>query len=184
MARKERKIADKADSLPVESSKKVSDKLTSQEWTFLELYFCTPYKKGRDRMTIEKAMIQAGYANISQKERYRKAESIVKRYEQQADDSRKVFQDLHFGQVRIAQGIIDKAKNAKSEMVSLNALGLAAKATRMLQEPEQAHQGVKIIINCPVVADPNQPHQGPPGITIQDDRPTIPPPQKPLMITK
>lgn len=165
-----------------EASIDIKGKLTLQELKFLEIYFTTPYSPKKGRMTIEKAMIAAGYTNISQRERYRIAAKIVKKYEDQTEDARKIFQDIGFGPVEIAKGIKALAKTARSEMVKLNAHGMAAKASRMLREPEQTHQGVQIIINC-ASPSPGQ-GQGPPvQVNVQEVRPAIPKPKKPLQIT-
>jgi hypothetical protein len=62
------------------------------------------------------------------------------------------------------------AENAKSEMVKLNALTLAAKCLRLTQEPEQTHQGVNIIINTvSVVTSGSQCAPQRPKTTIQGE---------------
>ena len=152
----------------------LKDKITLKELSFLEIYFV-----GGE--TIDSAMIKAGYGEFGVQWRYELAQKIVRKYEAQAEDTRKIFQDIGFGQLTIAQGIKDKALNAKSEMVSLNAYQLAARCTRMLEEPQASHQGVNIIINCGTepAGSPGAPAR-PVNVSIQGE----PLPAKPLQITK
>jgi len=141
---------------------KLTDKLTKQELCFLELYFNMPRFKGKDLITINKAMLLAGYGNYPENTRYVLAKKIVKKYERAAPDARKVFQDLGFGQVRVAQGIIDKAETARSEQVSLKALMYAGDCQGMRQETRESYQGINIVINT--APPPSQaPCPGPPG---------------------
>ena len=152
----------------------LKDMLTLKELKFLEIYFV-----GGE--TIDSAMIKAGYGEFGIQWRYELAQKIVRKYEAQAEDTRKIFQDIGFGQLTIAQGIKDKALNAKSEMVSLNAYQLAARCTRMLEEPQASHQGVNIIINCGTepAGGPGAPAR-PVNVLVQgSDLPS-----KPLQITK
>ena len=141
------KILDKPVSLPkpipeiVNDSISLKDQLTAKEMKFLEI-FCS------GEVSMERAMVLAGYETGHPNSVYYRAHKIIKKYESQTEDTRKIFQDIRFGQLTIAQGIKNKALNAKSEMVSLNAYQLAARCTRMLEEPQASHQGVNIIINC------------------------------------
>ena len=148
--------------------------MTLRELLFIELRFV-------EEMEIDKAMIQAGYGDHGEKYRYLLAQKIVKKYESLSEDSKKIFQDVGFGQLTIAQGIKNKALNAKSEMVSLNAYQLAARCTRMLEEPAQSHQGVNIIINCGTepAGGPGAPAR-PVNVSIQGEAL----PAKPMQITK
>ena len=119
----------------------LQEALTARELRFLDFHLL-----GGE--SADKALIQAGYTGYHQNSLYRLGRSIVLKYERQTEDTKKIFQDIGFGQATIAQGIKEKALLAKSEMVSLNAYQLAARCTRMLEEPQASHQGVNIIINC------------------------------------
>ena len=55
------------------------------------------------------------------------AKKIVRKYEAATPQARNIFANLGFGPVRVAEGIIDKADNSRSEAVSLRALDLAAR---------------------------------------------------------
>ena len=148
--------------------------MTLRELLFIELRFI-------EEKEIDKAMIQAGYGDHGEKYRYLLAQKIIKKYESLSEDSKKIFQDVGFGQLTIAQGIKNKALNAKSEMVSLNAYQLAARCTRMLEEPQASHQGVNIIINCGTepAGSPGAPAR-PINVLVQGEAL----PAKPLQITK
>lgn len=162
-----------------ENNVELKGKLTLKEINFLELYFAGGY-------TIEKAIIAAGYQSKNQRFLYRVAAKIVQKYEQQADDARKIFQEIGFGQVKIAQGIKNLAEKAKSEMVRLNALALAAKCCRMTSEPEGSYQGINIIIHTgPAPGEPGQPGQPPPArVVIQGGPSSSAAPTKPLQIVR
>jgi hypothetical protein len=124
----------------------------------------------------------AGYENMTRNQMYDLARKIQIKYERLTEDGRKYFQLVGFGPIEVAKGIKELAKKARSEMVRLNAHGMAAKGTRLLREPEESTQGVKIIINCPTVAP--QPGPGVPGRPGQGEREPVPGPVKPLQITK
>ena len=174
------KILDKPVNVPepipeiVNDSINLKDQLTAKEVKFLEIY-CS------GEVSMERAMVLAGYETGHPNSVYYRAHKIIKRYESQTGDARKIFQDIGFGQLTIAQGIKNKALLAKSEMVSLNAYQLAARCTRMLEEPQASHQGVNIIINCGTEpgGSPGAPAR-PVNVSIQGEAL----PAKPLQITK
>lgn len=142
----------------IEDNNEVIDikaKLTLQEIRFLEIYLTSDYKKGKDRMTIEAAMIAAGYTNISQRERYRIAANIVKKYERQAPLAQNILQDIGFGQLRIAKGMKRLSEKAKSEMVQYRALEWGSKATSMIQDVPQTNTGIQIVFTCSREAPPD-----------------------------
>jgi len=170
------------------TNNKAKDQLTSQELTFLELLFNTPRKDWKSQISIDKAMLGAGYGGFSQDWRYKLARKIVKKYERGAAGASQVFQDIGFGQVRVAQGIADKAENAQSEAVSLNALALAARCQGMTEPKEQGGSLVQIIINTGGTQPPAPGSPAPaPGVVIGTapaigTAPGIP--RKPLQITR
>jgi hypothetical protein len=165
----------------------IKDQLTSQELTFLELLFNSPRKDWKSQISIDKAMLGAGYGGYSQDWRYKLARKIVRKYERGAAGASQVFQDIGFGQVKVAQGIADKAENAQSEAVSLNALALAARCQGMTEQ-EQGGSSTGIIINIntgPTPAPGGLPGAPPvPGASLVIGSPAPGPPRKPLQITR
>lgn len=139
----------------------IKGKLTSSELAFLDNYLNTPYLKGKDHITIDKAMILAGYGQLSQASRYRIAKKICSKYERAARDNAEIFQALGYGKLQVARGIIHKAEAAQSEAVSLKALALAADCLQMREQADQGRQGINIIINTG--PSPAAPGQQPPG---------------------
>jgi hypothetical protein len=122
-------------------------------------------------------MIAAGYTDYGKNWRYILAKKIMGKYAQSTPGAAKIFQDLGFGQVRVALGIIDKAENAKSEAVSLNALALAARCQGMTEPTEAGRStGVQIIINTGPAAAPDPAAPGaPPALVINADGSTAAP---------
>jgi hypothetical protein len=163
----------------------IKEKLTNQELTFLEILFNTPRVKGKDRITIDKAMISAGYGEYSQKWRYLLASKIVGKYEAATPEAENILQALGFGKVRAAQELIDKVETAKSEQVSLNALALAIKMHRMIEEIEDKMQGIQInIITQPAAPGPDAPPSGPAVVIQGQPAPDAPATRKPLQISR
>ena len=164
----------------------IKDKLTQQEITFLELLFNSPRKKGDERLTIDKCMISAGYGDYHINMRYRLAKKIVLKYERATPDAGNILQALGFGKIKAAQHLIDKVENAKSEQVSLNALALALKMLRMIEEKQDNMQGIQInIITQP--APGTAPAPGAPASVVIQGQPGQQPataPRKPLQISR
>jgi len=138
-------------------------------------------------VTIEKAMISAGYTGLSQSGLYYVAGKICKKYERAAGGAAQVFQDLGYGQVRVAMGIIDHAENSPPT-VSLNALKLAAQCQGMVDKNEDRGQGINIIINTgppqPLAGTTCPAPDGPVQIVIAGQEPGAAAPRKPLQITR
>lgn len=181
------------DNIPVLQNNSIKesklDKNTSilaQEAKFLELLFNSSKNKNGYKQTIDNAMILAGYGNLPQTTRYDYARKIMKKYDSCTPEARQIFQDLNFGRLQVAQGLIDKAENAKSEMVSLNALTFAARCQGMTDEKRDQTQGINIIINtapAPAPAGPDIP-PSPIQVVIAGESEAGPKPKQPLRITR
>jgi hypothetical protein len=152
------------------NNENIKDKLSKQESRFLEIYFNSPRLKGQARVTIEKAMISAGYTGLSQSGLYYVAGKICKKYERQAGQTAKIFQDLGFGPVRVALGVIDHCKNGPPT-VSLNALKLAAQCQGMVEQPENLNAGITIIINTAPSPQPCGPGSSAPAVVVGISQP-------------
>lgn len=113
--------------------------LTVKELKFIELYVTGEH-------TVETAMESAGYIGYHPNSLYRIGRKIVQKYESQAGDHRKVMRAMGYGEVKAIEMLIDSAKNAKSEMVKLNARVALAKCLGLYQDVVQSHVGVNIII--------------------------------------
>ena len=115
--------------------------MTLQELSFLEIYLS-------GRVTIDKAMIQAGYGHYSQDWRYKLAQKIVIKYESQADDHRNIFRAMGAGEVAVVEGLLKLARSAKSEMVRLNAWSMIAKCIGLTKEQIEGVGGITIIFEA------------------------------------
>ncbi len=128
-------------STPSESNPSLKDHLTDREVKFIEIYLS-------GGITVEKAMIAAGYVGYNTDYLYRLSRKIIQRYEAQAGDHRKIFQAVGCGVARVAQKITKMMDSAKSEMVQFNYTQLAAKALGITKDVEQSSQGVTVIIQA------------------------------------
>ena len=168
------------------SDKSVKDQLTRQELSFLDLLFNAPRTGWKGQKAIDRAMLAAGYGSYSQDWRYKLARKIIAKYERGAGGASQVFRDIGFGQLKVAQGIADKAENAESEAVSLSALTLAARCQGMTEPKESTGNQVIIQINTGPSPGPALPG-APPALVINADgsSSTAPAmPRKPLQITR
>jgi hypothetical protein len=110
-----------------------------------ELAFLSAYLKGG--ISIDKAMISAGYAHFSQQHRYEIARKVVKAYARGTEDRANILRDIGLSEVEVAHSLKQMIDSARSEQVKLNALALAAKCLRLTDEPVSTHQGVSIHIH-------------------------------------
>ncbi len=123
------------------SKTNLKERLKIKEIKFLE-YFLS------GELTIEEAMIAAGYGNLHPKYIHVVARKIIGKYENSAPEARKVFRDIGFGELSVAKGIKRLAQKGKSEVVQLNAYSLAAKCLQMTQEAPQLNVGFQVVIKC------------------------------------
>jgi hypothetical protein len=78
----------------------LKNQLKAKELKFLENYII-------GGLTIEKAMLEAGYIGYHQKSLYRTGRKIVEKYEQQAPDHRRIFRFVGIGELQVAKGILE-----------------------------------------------------------------------------
>jgi hypothetical protein len=156
----------------------LKSRITEKELRFLELYLTGEY-------TIDKAMILAGYEGYHPKSLYRLSRKIVAKHESQAGDHRKIFRAIGAGETAVAQGLLDLARHAKSEMVRLNAWTALAKCLGLTKEVVEGVEGISIVINSSRGLSPQpQPGQHLPA-QVHNDHPEAPAaPPGPLQITK
>jgi predicted DNA-binding protein YlxM (UPF0122 family) len=124
-----------------ELSTSLKDQLTEREIKFIENYLA-------GGVTVEKAMIAAGYVGYNTDYLYRLSRKIVQRYEAQAADHREIFRACGVGVARVAKKISEAMDKAKSETVQFNYTQLAAKALGITADVTQASQGLTIVIQA------------------------------------
>lgn len=119
----------------------IKDVLTAKELKFLENFISGD-------LTIEEAMVLAGYGNLSQRYIYQIAQKTIRKYENSGPEAKKVFRDIGFGELSVAKGIKRLAQDGKSEVVQLNAYALAAKCLQMTQEAPALQVGFQVVVRC------------------------------------
>ncbi len=154
----------------------IKDQLTEIEINFLEIFL-------GGNISVDNAMIQAGYTNIEKSQRYVLARKIVERYESGARGAKEVMRKCGVGEVRVAKKI-DGLMEDPSSRTQLGATELAGRILGMTQEQRGPIQGIQIIINTAPAAVPGQPGQSPVIDLKVGERKPLPPPAKPLQITK
>ena len=160
---------------------RLKDKLTEKELSFLSSYLS-------GGVTIDEAMIQAGYGAFHERYRYSLASKIVQRYESQTADHRIIARALGAGEVFVIRSLMDLAKDSTSGLVKRAALADLAKILGLTKESIQGGAGVTVIIQAqdgskqqvnvgtssqtslPGPTSPSRPQSGNPGqpITIVD----------------
>lgn len=155
----------------------IKAEFTEKELKFLKLYLLGD-------VTQEMAMIYAGYKATQPRYVRFLAKKIIQKYESQGGDHQKIFREIGFGEVEIAMGIKNLAQNAKSEMVRLNALALAAKCLGLTKEQLEGAGGITIIFEGPEAQVPGP--GAPPALSGGEPRPAagLPGPLRPLQITR
>ena len=98
------------------SARDLKAPMTDNELKFIELHLV-------EHMPIDEAMISAGYGHFHERTRYQIARRITQKYESRADDRRILFRELGAGEVAICQGLLNLARNARSEQVQPGCLG-------------------------------------------------------------
>lgn len=151
--------------------------LNEKELKFLELYLSGQCSK-------EVSMDLAGYKNKHRQSAEKTADRILRKYDLAGEDHRKTFRLVGLTERRIAEGILELAKNAKSEMVRLNAWALAAKCLGLQKEVVEGVQGIQIIIKGRDEARKPVPGGGRPGMVNREHSAALPVPPKTLMITR
>jgi hypothetical protein len=137
-----------------------------------------------ENLPIVKSMDLAGYGQYSQDWKYKLAKKIIIRYESRADDHREICRLVGAGEVVVITGLLDLAKNAKSEPVRHNAWQTLAKILGLTQEQLESGGGLTVIFE----ANKGQAQPvGVPPVPVQGQaqpQQVLPPPGKPLMITR
>jgi hypothetical protein len=161
---------DNSDNQETRSVTKLKDKMTEKELRFIGLYLTGEHSK-------EKAMILAGYDNISQDWRYNLAQRIVQKYESQAGDHRIIARAMGAGEVLVFKTLLELMRS-KNERIRLDATVNLAKILGLTKEQVEGGGGLTIIFEG---ADQRQVHL--PGPTEQEPT-TLPTHTRPLQITK
>ncbi len=157
-------------------SHRVKDLLNRKELIFIDNYLT-------GNMTIEDAMLSAGYVGYHRDSLYRIARKIVRRYEA-STEGREIMRSIGFGEISVSRGMQTLARESKSDVVKLRSFELAAKCLGMMEAGPGAGQQVTVIIQA--LDSPTQVNiQGPagPGPT-NYTHPAPGLPGEPIIITK
>lgn len=154
---------------------KEQDPLSDEELSFLAIYLPS-------ELSLNDAMIQAGYGHLNRSYRETWARRAVRRYEAQAGDARKVFRDVGLGEVEVARRIRWLVQHGVSQRTQISALELAQKGLRLSQDPGEQRAGINIIINTAPQTQTGSGSQAPGPVEVEVKR--IDTPKRPLQITE
>lgn len=143
--------------------------MTDKETRFIYFYLA-------GGISVDDAMILAGYKGYHPNYLYKLGKMIVNKYECRADDHRKIFRAVGAGETAIAQGLLSLAQNAKSEMVKLNAWTALAKCLGLTKEVLEGVEGIQIVINSS--------HSLPVKPAAQEHRKALPPSSGAFTVTR
>jgi hypothetical protein len=155
----------------IESERNLEDiqvsKMTSQELTFIQNYLVLGMSK-------QDAMKSAGYQSDSEPYLNKLGGKLVRKYESQTGDHRKIFRAVGAGEVAVARGLLAIAQGPYPADVRRKAWAIAS-CLGLKSEVVESFQGMQIVIRG--MDDSGQVDgDGPPR--------ALPPPPKPQQITK
>jgi hypothetical protein len=167
-----------------ENKTDLKPRMTGKELKFIELWLSGKY-------TLEKAMILSGYQNYHRDSLYRLGREIVIRYEEAAQDHRKIMRAMGAGEVGVLMGLWELAQDTKNKTIRLNALSMLAKCLGLQKETLEGAAGITFVFET--IAPGQGPQQGPPlpdgtparpvTVQISQAQPATKP-RRPLQITK
>jgi len=108
-------------------------KLTEKEKLFLAAYFSSGQ--------LEKSIKAAGYKSTHKQSKLIVANRILKKYCQVVADHKNILRDLGASEVALLRLLWDKAQNARSESVQVNAMKILAQVYSMLTEGLELPKG-------------------------------------------
>lgn len=147
--------------------------LTAKELKFLEIYLT-------GECSIDKAMVLAGYKDMSSRNRYYRARQIVQKYEQRVGDGRKIMRAAGVGELTVALKIKEML-NDPSKTIQAKGVELAGKYLGMAKETLEIEHGITIVIKG--AGQSPAPPGGPPGRP-QAENPKALPGPAPISIIK
>lgn len=113
------------------------------EFTVKELNFLQIYLNGG--VTIDDAMISAGYGGLEERNRYYTANRILRKHVEQAGDIKKVMRSVGVGEVQLALKI-KQLLNDPAKTIQIRAVELAARILEMTREGIDLNTGIQIVI--------------------------------------
>jgi len=133
--------------LDADSKVKSDKKLTDREVKFLEIYFSNP------GIPTHTAARMAGYKAKHNATLDFTAKRILQKYEG-LTDHKEIFRRMGCGEAKIAEMLIDMAKNAQSETVKLNAIATLTKVFGMQKDQIDLGAGAEINIRPAAAPQP------------------------------
>ena len=156
---------------------KLKDRLTDKELRFVTYYLSGEYNQSQ-------AMNLAGYGSYNDSYKKHLATQIIARHESQAEDHRNICRVMGAGEVAVIRGLLDLARNAKGEMVRLNAWSQLSKILGLTKEQLDGAGGVTIILEGAGAPGATASLPGAPLPPSQGEIKVLPASNKPIMITK
>lgn len=116
------------------------------EFTLKELNFLEIYLNGG--VTIDNAMISAGYGFLEERNRYYTANRILWKHVEQAGDIKKLMRSCGLGEVHVILKI-KQLMDDPSPTIQARGAELAAKILEMTKESIDLRAGIMIVIKTP-----------------------------------
>jgi len=116
------------------------------EFTVKELNFLEVYLGGG--ITIDDAMISAGYGALGGRSRYNTANKILEKHVLQAGDIKKVMRSCGLGEIQVCIKLKQLMEDP-SKTIQMRATELAAKILEMTKESTDLNTGIQIVIKTP-----------------------------------
>jgi len=175
--RKEPEIVQTIDQ--VLESVNIKGKLTEQEGKFIEYHLI----KGEP---VRRALILEGYPTEPDSTMYFRGRKILRKLEENEDDHRKILRAVGAGEVAVAQGLLNLARDPKTGAVTrVAAYTTLGKMLGMSKEVIEGKHGITIIIEGPrqdrvTIPPPGGPDPAPPERQLPGQ---VYPPEKAITIT-
>lgn len=119
----------------------LKSKMTEKELFFLEIYLAGD-------ISLEDAMIQAGYDNYQKSSLNTIARRIVQKHEAQTEDARILARAMGMGEIRVFKVLLDLMQS-RVERIKLDATMYLGKVLGLTKDQVEGQTGITIVFEAP-----------------------------------